>query len=134
MKLHHYTLPLAVLFFTTACQKNESKTTASDEAAGTDSTIELLSHTKGKFTVAETVTIDDSLSDVVLGGKSFKIKARWDDAEMKRETLNNNPKESHAVELAWAVGATEKSLWLFPEPPCSLVSSPPVPALPWPMN
>jgi len=110
MKLHHYTLPLAALLLTTACQKKDAESATPED---TGSTIELLSHAKGKFTVAETVTIDDSLSDVVLGGKSFKIKARWDDAEMKRETLNNNPKEAHAVELEWAVGATEKSLWLF---------------------
>lgn len=113
MKSHSLSLLLAASFFAVSCQKNESETSASDEAVGIGSTIELLSHDKGKFAVVETVTVDDSLSDVVLGGKSFKIKARWDDAEMKRETLNNNPKESHAVELAWKVGASDKSLWIF---------------------
>ena len=114
MKIHPLTYILAATCLTLSCQKKESKTTAPDEAVDTAVTIELLSHSKGKFAVAESVTLDTDQDGFALGGKSFKIKNRWDDAEVKHETLNNNPRESHALELTWSVGEKKDSVWLFP--------------------
>ena len=112
MKIHTYLLALACL--TSSCQKKESSSTEESESG---MTVELLSHTQGKFDVAESVTIDTAQESFAIGGKSFKVKARWDDAEVKRETLNDNPEEAHAVELSWmptAEDSKNESLWIFP--------------------
>lgn len=114
MKIHHLALILATTFLTVSCQKNESETTSSDEAVDTAVTIELLSHSKGKFAVAEKLTLDPDQKSFTIGKKSFTIKNRWDDAEVKHETTNNNPRESHAVELAWSTEKKNDSVWLFP--------------------
>lgn len=111
MKIYHYALALTVLSLTNSCQKNEVENSNKSSALAT---IELLSHTQGKFTVAEQVTVEEMKQDFAIGGKSFTIKSRWDDAEMTRETLNTNTKESHAVELKWSVEDKQETLWLFP--------------------
>jgi len=112
MKFHHLTCILAVIWLATSCQKKESETSTAEEP--TTTTIELLSHSKGKFAVAETVTLDPDQKGFTIGKKSFTIKNKWDDAEVKHETLNNNLRESHAVELAWSGGEKADSVWLFP--------------------
>jgi len=112
MKIHHLTCILAATWLATSCQKNETETSTAEESSTI--TIELLSHTKGKFAVAETVTLDPDQKGFTIGKKSFTIKNQWDDAEVKHETRNNNPRESHAVELAWSVGDNADSVWLFP--------------------
>jgi len=114
MKIHTYLLALACL--TSSCQKKESNSAEESESG---MTVELLSHTEGKFDVAESVTIDTAQESFAIGGKSFKVKARWEDAEVKRETLNDNPDEAHAVELSWrpkekAENSKDASLWIFP--------------------
>jgi hypothetical protein len=116
MKFYQHTLVIASLCLASSCQKKDPADSATGEST---TTIELLSHTEGKFAVSETITVDASQTDITIGGKSFKLKARWDDAEVKRETLNDNPKESHAVELAWSAvdkrnATNEHSLWVFP--------------------
>jgi hypothetical protein len=119
MKISTYLLAFAFLtHLTSSCQKKESSSVEKSEAS---TTVELLSHTQGKFDVAETVTIDMAQESFAIGGKSFKVKARWDDAEVKRETLNDNPEEAHAVELSWMAKEKAKTenrkdelLWIFP--------------------
>jgi len=92
---------LASLTLFSSCEKKEAES-VSESSTESAVTIELLSHKNGKFTVAETVTVDSEQAGFAIGEKSFTIKSRWADVEVKRETLNNNPKEAHAVELKWA--------------------------------
>ncbi len=105
---------LAATLLTTSCKQSQP---SPEETSTPDTlTIERLSHTKGTFSVAETITLKPDQKEFTLGGKKFTLKSRWDDAEVTRRTTNKNPREAHAVELTWNVGTPPKtnSLWLFP--------------------
>jgi len=117
MKLCSYSFItlLSSLVLFSSCQKKETES-AADSPKSEAITIELLSHKNGKFTVADTVTVTPDQTGFAIGEKSFTIKSRWSDAEVKRETLNNNPKEAHAVEMKWVdpKNKNEHSEWIFP--------------------
>ena len=75
--------------------------------------IELLSHVNGKFTVKESVTVTKEQKEFTLGGVPFQIKAWWNDVEVVNEMTNKNPKESHAVEIAWKENGKEETSWFY---------------------
>ena len=109
-------LLLGTLALTPSCHKNENPT----EQKTPTITIERLSHTQGKFSIVETIELTDAQKNFTLGGKTFTINARWEDAEVIRLTNNDNPREAHAIELIWTVGDTsaakpnKNTLWIFP--------------------
>lgn len=113
MKTHcALSLTSVFLLFTLSCQQKSTEEAATEQIS--PATIELLTHTQGKFSVSESVTITSDQKDFTIGGNKYLIKNRWDDAVMTRETTNTNPREAHAVELAWSVKDKPESRWIFP--------------------
>jgi len=109
----HCSLFLTVILLTASCQQKSTEEATTEQTA--PATIELLTHTQGKFPVSESITISSDQKDFTIGGNKFLIKNRWDDAIMTRETTNTNPREAHAIELAWTNKKNKpESRWIFP--------------------
>ncbi len=79
-----------------------------DEDAGAvaDSSlvVEWMRHEKDGLVVESSARVAGGVGEFDLAGARFRILERWPHSDAEHEDLDDNPAESHAVELQWSAG------------------------------
>ncbi len=98
--------------FLSGCQ-SDSEGEVDDD--GGDPVVEWMKHDKDGLTVERTARIGSDGMVFELAGTRFEILERWPHAEAQHENLDDNPEESHAVEMAWGPSeeGEQQSDWIY---------------------
>ncbi len=94
----------------TGCGPGGSGADRNSESQKDSVVIEWMRHQSEGLTVERSVNVPKSRSSFNLAETRFRVLDRWPHSEAKHEVLDDNPNESHAVELSWeSPGSSEDS-------------------------
>lgn len=75
--------------------------------------VEVLQHDEGSFTRSQVIPTGEVGSAFTVNDVSFTIIHLWPHAETTRKTTDDAEVESHAIELSWNEGDTERTQWVY---------------------